>query len=59
MLITPYGLLLTLLVVLSLVWGWDPRVGLRPLGLGPAGRVVGFLAVLLSGLRGVVWVVVI
>ena len=26
-------LLLALLLVLSLVWGWDPRVGLRPQGL--------------------------
>ena len=32
-------LLLALLVVLSLVRGWDPRVGLRPRGLGGCGLV--------------------
>ena len=33
-------LLLALLVVLSLVRGWDPGVGLRPWGLGGCGLVV-------------------
>ena len=32
-------LLLALLVVLSLVRGWDPTVGLRPRGLGGCGLV--------------------
>ena len=32
-------LLLALLVVLSLVRGWDPRVGLRPRGFGGCGLV--------------------
>ena len=35
----PGVLLLALLVFLSLVRGWDPRVGLHPRGLGGCGLV--------------------
>ena len=51
-------LLLALLVVLSLVRGWDPRVGLHPPGLSGCGLVAeGFVGVLwCAGLWVARWV---